>query len=243
MSVRTWSMSWDYIIVGAGSAGCVLANRLSSNGKHRVLLLEAGGKDTHPYFHIPALSIQAMRLPGTTWRYHDEPDPSRAGHSTYWSAGRVLGGSSSVNGLVWVRGHPGDYDRWADLGCAGWDAGSVRPYFRRAEKFSEGSDAYRGDSGPIHTTMVHVDHEMTDAFVSAAQKAGQAFTPDYNGAHQEGVSYGQTNQRRGFRQSTARAYLAPARRRQNLDVITDVLVTRVLFEGRPPRVSNIDIAA
>jgi choline dehydrogenase len=223
--------TWDYVIIGGGSAGCVLANRLSANGRHRVLLLEAGQRDRHPYIHIPGMAIQAMQREGIMWGYHDEPDPTRDGISMPWMAGRVLGGGSSVNGLVWVRGHPGDYDQWAQLGCSGWSAADVAPYFSRAETFSGGADEYRGGSGPIRTTMTPVRHPLTDAFVGAAVKSGHTLTADYNGAVQEGVGYGQANLRRGFRHSTARAYLGPARRRRNLDVMTGCVVSKVLFDG------------
>lgn len=223
--------SWDYVIVGGGSAGCVLANRLSANGRHRVLLLEAGATDRHPYFHVPGLSVHAMRRKGVMWGYQTEPDPSCGDHQLHWKAGRLLGGGSSVNGMVWVRGHPGDFDRWAELGCPGWSAQDVAPYFRRAETFAGGGDEYRGDRGPTHTSMVNVKHELTEAFVTAAERAGHQFTPDYNGARQEGVGYGQANLRRGFRHSTARAYLGPARSRRNLEVRTLAFAEKVIFDG------------
>jgi choline dehydrogenase len=225
-------LSWDFVIVGGGSAGCVLANRLSADGSRRVLLLEAGGEDWYPYLHVPGLSMKALQKPGILWNYHDEPDPSRGDQVMPWMAGRVLGGGSSVNGLVWVRGHPGDFDRWADLGCTGWGYESVLPFFRRAESFDRGPDRYRGTAGPQRVAMLPAPHPMTDAFVDAAQKSGHAFTPDYNGERQEGVGYGQANTRRGFRHSTARAYLGPAvRRRKNLDVVTGAFVRKIRFDG------------
>src|SRR5262249_26582203 len=156
-----------------------------------------------------------------------EPDPSRRGQVMPWMAGRVLGGGSSVNGLVWVRGHPGDFDGWANLGCDGWDHASVLPFFRRAETFERGADRYRGAAGPVRVAMVPARHAMTDAFVDAAQKAGNPFTSDYNGESQEGVSYGQSNVRRGLRHSTARAYLGPARGRRNLDIVTGAFARRI----------------
>ena len=223
--------TWDYVIVGAGSAGCVLANRLSASGRYRVLLLEAGTRDRHPFIHIPGMAVQAMQLDGILWGYQDEPDSSRDNTTIPWMAGRVLGGGSSVNGLVWVRGNSGDFDRWAELGCTGWSAADVAGYFARAETFAEGGDDYRGGSGPIRTTMTPVRHPVTDAFVVAATRAGHTFTPDYNGAVQEGVGYGQSNLRRGFRHSTARAYLGSAWRRRNLKVSTECIVNRIVFDG------------
>lgn len=222
---------WDFIIVGGGSAGCVLANRLSADGGHRVLLIEAGGSDLSLTIQVPALTTRIYDKPGRLWEYQDEPDNSRNKRIMNWRAGRVLGGGSSVNGMVWVRGHPRDFDRWAELGCTGWDYASVLPFFRKAERSAVGEDGFRGRSGPEHIQAVPVSHVMTDAFVEAATHAGHPRTSDYNGRVQEGVDYGQGNIRRGFRHSTARAYLAPARRRKNLDVYTNTFVRRVVFEG------------
>ena len=223
-------MNWDYIIVGGGSAGCVLANRLSASGRDRVLLLEAGPSDRSPYIHIPA---GLAKLRGLHWGYMGEPDPSKFDATgPPWGAGKVLGGGSSVNGMVWVRGNHADFDEWAELGCGGWDFPGVLPYFKRAESFEGGADTYRGGDGPTRVCPQRVSHRLTDAFIQAAQNCGYASNPDYNGERQEGVGVCQTNQRRGFRHSTARAYLAPARRRKNLDVFTGALVKRVLFEGR-----------
>jgi choline dehydrogenase-like flavoprotein len=219
----------DYVVVGAGSAGCVLANRLSADGA-KVVLLEAGGRDWHPYIHVPGLTMKACHLPGIMWLYRGEPDPSCNDTASAWMGGRVLGGGSSVNGVVWVRGHPGDFDCWAELGAEGWDWKSVEPYFRRAETFEQ-RDPLRGASGPVRVAMVRAHHLITDAFLDAADAAGYARTPDYNGARQEGVGYGQANVRRGFRHSTARAYLGPARFRRNLRVVTDAFVDRVRFDG------------
>jgi choline dehydrogenase len=225
------ALKWDFIIVGGGSAGCVMANRLSEAGGHRVLLIEAGGSDSSLAIQIPALTTRIYEKPGRLWEYQDEPDSSRNKRVMNWRAGRVLGGGSSVNGMVWVRGHQGDFDRWAELGCTGWDYASVLPFFRKAERSDVGEDRYRGRSGPERVQPVPVSHVMTDAFVEAAVQAGHPRTPDYNGGVQEGVDYGQGNIRRGFRHSTARAYLAPARRRKNLDVYPNTFVRRVVFDG------------
>ncbi|TCJ30983.1 GMC family oxidoreductase [Parafrankia sp. BMG5.11] len=223
-------MSWDYVVVGGGSAGCVLANRLSADRRTRVLLLEAGGSDRHPFIHVPGLVQKACRISGIVWDYRAAPDESRNGAGGLWMAGRVIGGGSSINGVMWVRGHAGDFDGWAAQGCDGWDWQGVEPYFRRAERYIGGTPA-RGVKGPIQVRKVRAPHVITDAFVAAADASGHPYTDDYNGERQEGVGVGQANVRRGFRHSASRAHLRGAWRRRNLKVVTGAFVERVLLEG------------
>jgi choline dehydrogenase len=228
-SATTSAAAWDYVVIGGGSAGCVLANRLSENGRASVLLLEAGGEARSLAIRIPAL-IQKLGSE-LNWLYPVDGDPSRNGVADPYSAGRVLGGSSAINAMMWVRGNRNDYDDWASQGCTGWDFDSVLPYFRRAERFEDGPSRYRGAQGPQRVGRTRVRHRMTDLFLQAAAEAGFPARRDYNASEQDGVSLVQVNQRRGLRNSAADAFLTPARKRHNLTVVTGALATRVLLDG------------
>ena len=226
------SEEFDYVIVGAGSAGCVLANRLTEDGRHRVLVLEFGGSDRSIFVQMPtALSIP-MNMPRYNWGYHTEPEPGLGGRRLHTPRGKVLGGSSSINGLVYIRGNPHDFDRWCAEGAAGWSYADVLPYFRRAETRFDGGDAYRGDSGPLQTRYGLLTNPLHAAWLEAGQQAGYPATEDINGYQQEGVGRFDMTVGGGRRCSASNAYLRPAMRRANLEVRTHALATRVLFEGR-----------
>jgi choline dehydrogenase-like flavoprotein len=222
---------YDYIIVGAGSAGCVLANRLSEDDAARVLLLEAGGRDTHPFIHIP-LGMGKLHEWGLfDWGYHTEPEPNLSGRTIEAARGKVLGGSSSINVMAYTRGHAGDYDRWAQKGARGWSYAEVLPYFRRGETWEGGESPWRGGDGPLGTQYAKTEDPLFDAWMEAARSAGYPVTPDYNGGQQEGFGRGQYTIRNGHRSSSATAFLKPARGRRNLAVITGAHATRVLMRG------------
>jgi choline dehydrogenase len=224
--------SFDYIVVGAGSAGCVLANRLSASGRHRVLLLEAGGEDRNIWIHVPIGYAKLFTDARHNWLYNSEPEPELGGRQIIQPRGKVMGGSSSINGLLYIRGQAEDFDHWRQLGNAGWSFGDVLPYFRRAEDQQRGADDLHGTGGPLAVSDVSEGHPLCEAFIDACEQAGLPRTDDFNGASQEGAGYFQLTTRNGRRWSTARGYLKPARRRHNLAVVSNALVARVLFEGR-----------
>ena len=225
------SASYDFIVVGAGSAGCVLANRLSADPSVQVLLLEAGPRDSSPWIHIPVGYYKGIVNPAIGWGYETDPVPGTHSRRISWPRGKVLGGSSSINGLIYIRGQAQDFDHWRQLGNSGWDWDSVKPYFIRSEGRDRGADAFHGADGPLGVSDVH-RNELCDAYIEAARQAGIPYNDDFNGARQEGVGYFQLTTRRGRRSSTAVSYLKPARKRPNLHVITGALATRILFEGR-----------
>ncbi len=221
---------YDYVIVGAGSAGCVLASRLSARGDATVLLLEAGGADSSLFIHMPAGLGHLVGNRSIDWGYYTEPEPELMGRRLYWPRGRVLGGSSSINAMCYTRGHPLDYDEWQRLGATGWDYAAVLPYFLRAEDQARGANQFHGVGGPLHVEDLGFRNPLSAVFVAAGVAAGVPENPDFNGSRQEGVGFYQVTQRKGRRCSAAMAYLRPARRRPNLEVRTRSLATRVLFE-------------
>lgn len=223
----------DYVIVGAGSAGCVIASRLSADPRNRVLVLEAGGSDLSPWIRMPIGYGKTFYHADMNWRYVSEVEPGLGGRSTYWPRGRVLGGSSSINAMVFIRGQREDFDGWERLGNPGWGYSDVLPAFKRMEDNSAGADEWRATGGPLGVTGVADRvHPLCANYLAAGVDAGLMLNPDFNGATQEGVGTYQITTRNGLRSSAATAYLRPAMRRGNLNVMTRAQVTRILFEGR-----------
>ncbi len=223
---------FDYVIVGAGSAGCVLADRLTEDGKHTAVVLEYGGSDRSLFVQMPSALSIPMGMEKYDWRYYSEPEPGLGGRRLHTPRGKVLGGSSSINGLVYVRGNAQDFDRWEQEGATGWNYAAVLPYFRRAETRADGGDEYRGDSGPLQTRYGTLSNPLHAVWLEAGRQAGYPYTADINGRQQEGFGRLDMTVGGGRRCSAANAYLRPAMKRANLAVKTRALATRILFEGR-----------
>ena len=223
---------FDYIIIGAGSAGCVLANRLSEDPAVKVLLLEAGPRDWHPFIHMPAGLAKLVNQKGVNWDYNTVAEPHLDHRVLWWPRGKVLGGSSSINAMCYIRGVPADYDDWAAQGATGWHWDNVLPYFRKSEGNTRGADAWHGAEGPLTVSDLRHTNPLSEVFLQAAEQAGLPRNRDFNGAEQQGVGFYQVTQRDGARCSSAVAYLHPVRDRPNLTVHTGAQVSRITFEGR-----------
>src|SRR5579883_2220813 len=222
---------YDFIVTGAGSAGCAVAGRLSEDGKYRVLLLEAGPRDTYPWIHVPLGYHKTFNNPRVNWMFDSEPEPELNNRIMYQPRGKVLGGTSSINGMVYMRGNAADYDEWRQRGCTGWDWDSVLPYFKRAEHQERGANEFHGVGGPLHVSDQPYRSELADRFVAAAVQVGLPARSDFNDGNQEGAGYFQSTTGKRRRWSTATAYLQPARHRHNLEVRPKAQATRVLVEN------------
>src|SRR5436305_8881193 len=221
----------DFIVTGAGSAGCPVAARLSESGEYRVLILEAGGVDRNPWIHIPLGYTKTYTDPRVNWMFESEPEPELNGRTMYQPRGKVLGGTSSINGMVYMRGNPADYDEWRQRGCTGWDRDSVLPYFKKAEDQERGGDEFHGVGGPLRVSDHPIRWELAERWIAAAVEAGLPPNNDFNNGTQDGAGPFQSTTNRRRRWSTAAAYLRPARRRPNLTIATEAHATRILFDG------------
>ena len=225
-------MEYDYIVVGAGSAGSVMAGRLSENPSNKVLLLEAGGSNWHPFIHMPAGLAKLIKLEHLNWSYYTEPEPGLDNRRLYWPRGKVLGGSSSINAMCYCRGHRKDYDDWAENGCEGWSFQEVLPWFKHSEDQQRGASGYHGTRGPLKVQDLRYHNPLSDIFIAAAEQAGFERTDDFNGPRQRGFGFYQVTQDKGRRCSTADAYLKPAKGRSNLTIQTHALAERVILDGK-----------
>lgn len=230
---------YDYIIIGAGSAGCVLANRLSADPSIRVLLLEAGGQDRNPWIHIPVGYFKTLHNPDTDWCFRTEPDPGLNGRSIDWPRGKTLGGSSSINGLLYIRGQRQDYDQWAQMGNRGWGYDDVLPFFRRSEAQERGADTFHGADGELSVSNMRAERDVCEAFIDAAVEMGVPRSDDFNGPEQEGAGYFQLTARKGRRCSAAQAFLKPVRNRRNLEILTHAHTQKVLLDNDNHRVTGV----
>ena len=226
---------FDYVIIGAGSSGCVLADRLSASGRYTVCLLEAGPRGHYPWLHIPIGYAKTMFHPRYNWKFYTEPEPGLHNRQIYWPRGKVLGGSSAINGLIYIRGQHQDYDHWAELGNVGWSWADVRPYFIHSERNQRGASDYHGDSGPMGVCDVKQPNRLAEAFVEACTQAGYPRNPDFNGQTQEGTGFYQLTTWNGLRSSSASAYLKPARHRSGLHIVTDAQVEQIEFQDSQAR--------
>lgn len=223
---------FDYVVVGGGSAGCAVAARLAQDGRTRVLLLESGPADRNIWIHIPIGYGKTMYDPRVNWQFKSEPEPHLNHRQIYTPRGRTLGGSSSINGLIYIRGQHEDFDDWRALGCEGWGFRDILPYFRRSERNDRGASEYHGADGPVGVSSIKGRHELVEAFIGAANAIGVVRNDDFNGAHQRGVGYFQLTTRGGLRSSTAKAYLRSGIGGKNLEIVTGTHAERVVFEGR-----------
>jgi choline dehydrogenase len=230
--MTTQSATFDFIVLGAGSAGCAVAGRLSESGRYRVLLLEAGPRDTNPWIHVPLGYTRIFTDPKVNWMFESEPEPTLNNRTLYQPRGKVLGGTSSINGTVYMRGTPGDYDDWRQRGCEGWDWDNVLPFFKKAQNQQRGPSALHGTGGPLHVSDIPREWPLAKAMIDAAVQAGIPRNDDFNGEQQEGAGYYQFTVNKRRRWSSARAYLGPARGRHNLVVVTEAHATRLLFDGQ-----------
>jgi choline dehydrogenase len=224
---------FDYIVVGAGSSGCVLANRLSKEDANSVCLIEAGPKDSSPWIHLPIGYGKTMWDPKVNWKFETEPDPGMNQRKIYWPRGKCLGGSSSINGLIFIRGQKEDYDGWKNLGNTGWGWDDVLPYFKRAEGNDRLGEPLHSKTGPLKASSIPKKHPLVESFIKSAVSLGVPETDDFNNLTQEGVGYYQLSTHKGLRCSTAVAYLNPIKKRSNLTILTDSQVMRIVFEGAP----------